>query len=215
MIAKALRRKIFNRRNVKVSYCTTKNVKAHIDSNNRKVLEGDKKEEPARCNCRAEPCPVQGLCGTKDLVYGAKVITEEPNKPVIMRRYVGQTTRKFKIRYGEHKNSFNPPTRELVRNGKTVSIEEQIEEKRKKSELAAYIWKLRDENKLQYTTIQWSIEKRAFPFKNGSKYCDLCAWEKTEIAKGGEDLLNSRTEIFHMCRNIDKFSLRHHLKNPP
>ena len=42
--------------------------------------------------------------------------------------------------------------------------------------LSNHIWKLKDRNE-QYT-LEWSIKTRAFSFKSGSKYCDLCLSEK-------------------------------------
>ena len=122
--------------------------------------------------------------------------------------YFGQTTRPFKERYTEHKYSFSTPKKELTRaEGKTVTIEDQIQEKRNKSELANHIWDLKSQKK--DFTIEWKIERRALPYKNGSKFCDLCAWEKTYIALGDPSTtLNSRNEIFHKCRIRTRFTLQ-------
>ena len=59
---------------------------------------------------------------------------------------------------------------------------DQIEEKKNKSELAAYIWKLKEQKKT--FKVSWSIVKRAWPYNPGSKQCDLCACEKTFISMG-------------------------------
>ena len=62
--------------------------------------------------------------------------------------------------------------------------------------------------------INWFIEKRAWPYKPGSKQCDLCACEKTFITMGDPGhTLNRRNEIFHKCRNRTKFLLKNFL--PP
>ena len=55
-------RKYFNRSTVKVSYSTTKNMKAHLDKHNRQVLKPKLDATgPSGCNCRnvrKEPCPL-------------------------------------------------------------------------------------------------------------------------------------------------------------
>ena len=64
--------------------------------------------------------------------------------------------------------------------------------------------------------MKWSIAKKAHNYKNGDKYCDLCATEKTLIALGEpETMLNKRTEIFRKCTKMNDFKLSHFLKKPP
>ena len=82
--------------------------------------------------------------------------------------------------------------------------------------MAAHIWALKEKGK-QYR-INWKIHRRAFPYRNGTKYCDLCANEKTSIGLGDpKTTLNSRSEILHKCRNKSKFLLSNFLpkKKPP
>ena len=205
--------KLFNKKNVKLSYRTGRNFKAHMDSNNKAKLRGKSTVEEKKCNCTKDPCPVQGQCGASNVAYSANVKTEEANNNVDIKTYFGQTTRSFKERFTEHKYSFSTPKKELPRGeGKIATIEDQIAEKRNKSELADYIWGLKKEKKP--FTIEWKIEKRAVPYKNGARYCDLCAIEKTCIALGDpSSTLNSRNEIFHKCRNRTKFTLQNFL--PP
>ena len=187
--------KLFNRNNVKVSYCTTRNVKAHIDEHNRRVLNDKGEEGQSGCNCRSKAnCPLKGKCQTKNLVYQADVLSDNNNKKMT---YYGQTKRTFKARYTEHKTSFN--------NSKVGHL---------KSELAAYVWKLKKEN-TDYE-IQWSIKKTGFAYRNGVKNCDLCAWEKLSIALGDpESTLNSRTEILAKCRMKRKYKLSNFITKPP
>ena len=60
--------------------------------------------------------------------------------------------------------------------------------------------------------ITWKIEKRAHPYKIGSSDCNLCAWEKTSIAKSNpKTTLNSRNEIFHKCREKTGYKLKNFL----
>ena len=204
--------KLFNRNNLKVSYRTGRNIKAHIDGHNKSKMSGDKVAETLRCNCR-EQCPLGGRCGTKNVVYKAEVKSVEANNNTI-KTYFGQTMRTVKERITEHKYSFSTPKKALNRaNGRIATIQDQIEEKKNKSELACHIWKLK-ERKQKYS-IDWKIVKRALPYTKGSRYCDLCANEKTFIALGDPtSTLNSRNEIFHKCRSKTRFTLQYFHKPP-
>ena len=172
------------------------------------------REPEAKCKCTGT-CPVQGKCRAKNVAYmcGATARDENGNPLDKTQNYNGQTGRTFRERYREHLNSFNTPKKELVRKDKvtgdlkTVSISQQIEEKKEKSELAKYIWQLKEEGK-KFTT-DWSIVKQAFNYKNGQRYCDLCATETTLIALGDPaTTLNKRSEIFHKCRYKARFKLQ-------
>ena len=111
--------------------------------------------------------------------------------------YFGQTKGTFKARFQEHKTSFS-----VQKNGHT------------KSELAAYVWKLKKEGG-RYT-VEWSIKQVGFPYRNEGKHCDLCACEKLSIALGDPDTtLNSRTEILAKCRGKKRFKLSNFYKIPP
>ena len=115
------------------------------------------------------------------------------------------------INYGD--STFSTPKKVLNRKGKLVSIKEQIEEKKTKSELAKHIWSLK-ESKIDFN-IKWRIEKKAFNYKIGSKNCNLCVWERTTIAMADpKSLLNSRNEIFHKCREKTRYMLHNFLKPP-
>ena len=174
--------KLFNRNNMKVSYRTGRNMKTHIDSLNKSKLRGGGPSMPARCNCKKEPCPVQGICGTSNIIYRADVTSKEPNNNTKTMTYFGQTTRAFKTRYGEHKNTFSTPKKPLARREGTASIADQIEEKKNKSELAAHVWQLKEQKK--EFNIRWKIERKSVPYVNGAKACNLCADEKTSICLG-------------------------------
>ena len=61
--------KIFNRNNVKVSYCCTQNVGNIIKSHNKKLINSSNHHEQP-CNCRKkEDCPLEGKCRTKNIIY--------------------------------------------------------------------------------------------------------------------------------------------------
>ena len=183
-----------------MSYSTGRNVKSFISSHNKSILRNKPEMTKRPCNCRKDPCPVGGDCGISGVTYRADVQSEEPKNVTKEMFYTGQTSRCFKQRYVEHKNSFSTPQKVLNRNEKEVQIEEQIEEKKCRSELANYVWELK-ENKKKFS-IKWQILKKAFPHRNGQRYCDLCANEKTSISLSDPaKSLNSRNEIYQKCRS--------------
>ena len=101
---------------------------------------------------------------------------------------------------GEHCTSISTPKKEKTNSSSTVTIKEQIEIKKQKSEFAAHVWKLKEGNRP--FTIKWHIQKRAFPYTNGAKSCDLCSWEKFYILLGDPSTtINSRSELFFRCKS--------------
>ena len=89
--------KILNKNNMKISYCTTQNMKSIVDSHNRKLLAGKQHEDnQGLCNClksRKDNCPLQGKCLTKNLVYRADITDTTSNET---HSYFGQCMRTFK-----------------------------------------------------------------------------------------------------------------------
>ena len=102
--------------------------------------------------------------------------------------YVGLCEPAFKGRYGGHKTSFS----NIKHKGET--------------ELSKYIWELKD-NHVSYS-IKFSVLLQCSPRRAGSDHCNLCAWEKVFIMKGGEGMLNTRDELISKCRHINKFLLK-------
>ena len=202
--------KLFNRQTCKLSYRTTKNMRALIESHNSKVLSKGETTLERTCNCqksRKHLCPLQGKCLTEGLIYRAEVKDEKNSEPMV---YIGQTIRPFKERFNEHKTSFTTPKKDGPKN----TIKQQLEAKKTKSELAAHIWALKEAGTPFTTT--WHIQKRGHAYKNGSKHCDLCAWEKTFIAIGKPTtILNSRNEVFYKCRSQRNFILDNKEKFKP
>ena len=178
--------KYFNRATIKVSYSTTKNMKTMIDKHNKYVL-GPSKEKSngvSGCNCRKkQECPIPDNCLQKSVVYKA-VVKGGPTDMI----YYGLTEDTFKTRWNAHKSSF------------------KHEKQKSKTKLSNYVWKLKGENKPH--EVEWSIKARAFPYKSGSKHCDLCLVEKTTIALADQKFaLNSRSEIMSKCRHKNKYCL--------
>ena len=175
----------FNRATLKMSYSTCRNVKAHVDSHNRNIIQPSVKENPT-CNCRIKAdCPLAGQCSASQIVYQAKVTEEKSGEEKI---YFGQTLRPFKDRYYEH----------------TMAI--KTEKSPHATALSNHIWKLKKAE--ESYKIKWSIKSRAPIYKSGSKICQLCLHEKTAIALCKPSyLLNNRRELLNKCIHKNKFEL--------
>ena len=128
-----------------------------------------------------------GECLTQSLVYTANVRYTEENSPKLA-VYHGSTAGPFKTRWSEHKSSF------------------RLEYKRKSSTLSKLIWNLKEKNIPH--TITWSIERKAEPYKCGSRRCNLCLAEKVIIARSNNpSMINKRSEILNKCRHRNKYLL--------
>ena len=69
--------KIFNRNTIKVSYICTPSMEKIISSRNKKLLSTPQAEE-RMCNCpRNTPCPLDGKCLAKNVIYEAEVTQED------------------------------------------------------------------------------------------------------------------------------------------
>ena len=149
--------KIFNKNNVKVSYSCMPNMKQIINSHNKKILNTPNQNQNEKtCNCEKEPCPLNGNCLVKNIIYRADVKDLNNNTNKI---YIGLNEPTFKVRYANHKNSF------------------KYRKNRTKTELSNYIWDLKDQK--HKFEIKWSIVKECKSAYNSiSKSCNLCLNEK-------------------------------------
>ena len=121
-----------------------------------------------------------------DYIYQATVTTND-NKPD--QTYVGLTSNTFKIRFNNHKNSFN------------------YRRKKHSTELSNYVWDLKDNN-VDFN-IKWKILKQAKPYNNTLNRCNLCLSEKYFIiCKPSLAILNKRNELVSSCRHADKFLIK-------
>ena len=119
-----------------------------------------------------------------EIVYKATVTPENGNSM----SYYGLTENTFKKRWNSHQTSMRHST---YRNA---------------TELSKFIWIQKDSGK-NYD-LEWNVETRAYAFRSGSKYCDLCLSEKTAIALADPDTtLNSRKEMLSKCRHKWKHKL--------
>ena len=134
--------KIFNKRNVKLSYSCVPNMGSIIAQHNKRVLNRlsltDTETPP--CNCRNKRvCPLGGKCRIKCVIYKASICI--PNGKTMSNYCCFETD--FNALYYNHKQSF-----------KTSS-------KRNQTELSNLVWRLRDEGHI--SVIKWSIVCKAKP----------------------------------------------------
>ena len=145
------------------------------------------------CNCRDRPnCPLKGKCLESAIVYQATVTATNPTTATETKEtYIGLTDTTFKIRYGNHKQSFK---NEKLKNA---------------TELSKHIWILK-EKKTDYT-IEWTIVDKAKSYNNSSKRCHLCLQENFYILCHPElASLNQKSGIINSCRHKNKFLLSKH-----
>ena len=136
------------------------------------------------CNCRKkEFCPMNGECLNLCLVYKAEVKTQN-NRHV----YFGASEGEFKTHYNNHTKLF------------------RLKKYAGKTELSKFIWGLKEKG--SNYTISWNVAAKAFPYKCGTRQCDLCLTEKTCIVHANpKGLLNKGTELILKCRHRNTHSL--------
>ena len=179
--------KLFNKNNLKLSFCCLPNVGQIITQHNKKVLRSDQNssENVKQCNCRVKAdCPLRGKCLSRSIIYKATVTSGQSEKI-----YIGCTETTFKERYANHKQSF-----------KNATLSSS-------TALSKHIWSLKRTD-ASYT-LRWDIMAKAMPYKCGTRNCDLCMTEKLEIVCADQkSLLNSRAEIISKCRHRNKYTLK-------
>ena len=179
--------KIFNRNTLKLSYSCMPNMKQKISAHNKAILKSEPNPEPNRCNCRTQPCPLDGNCLAASLVYQATV---ERGDNSSKDTYVGLTEGPFKTRFSSHKYSFSNQAQ------------------RNTTALSKHVWSLKDSGTPYKIT--WRILARARPYSPISKRCNLCTTEKYYIiCHPSLATLNNRNELASSCRHRRKFLLKH------
>ena len=145
-----------------------------ITSRNAQILSTE--EQVTRtCNCRkSNPCPLEGNCLEKNIVYNATVTQENGTKDT----YIGNTT-DFKKRLAVHTQSFN-----------SIQVSQTA--------LSNHIHKLKSKN-IKYS-VTWKRIDRGFPFSPVTNECHLCTKEKFNILFQPElATINSRSEMYASC----------------
>ena len=65
--------KVFNRNNVKVSYCCTQNVGNIINSHNKKLINSSNHHEQPFNYRKKKDCPFEGKCRTENIIYSLNI----------------------------------------------------------------------------------------------------------------------------------------------
>ena len=175
--------KLINKNNTKIAYSCTPNMAMIISGHNKKLIrdhiESKNKTVQRTCNCRrGNPCPLDGKCLTKDLVYKATCTAEsEPSM-----EYIGLTATTFKERYNNYTTSF------------------RNENSGQSTTLKSYYWRMKHLNKNPSVTFQILRLSKSFTPETGR--CALCTAEKLDILNADRrKTLNKRTEIMSICRH--------------
>ena len=148
-----------------------------IAGRNAKILTNE--EKPLRtCSCRKNtPCPLEGKCLEKNLIYNATVTQEDGTQ----NNYIGNTSTDFKSRLAVHRQSF-----------KSSSLNQ--------TSLSKHMHELKKQ-KIEFN-LTWKIIDRGSPFSPVSNQCNLCTNEKFHILFSPElAQLNSRNKIYSNCRH--------------
>ena len=154
-------------------------MKKIISSHNAKIAQEVEEQTEARtCNCtKNATCPLDGKCLLTNIIYQSTV-TQATG---VENTYIGLTARTFKVRWGEHKQSFR-------------------KEGYKPSTLSKHIWALK-RKKIEYS-VSWKLIATAKPYSPVTGVCHLCTREKYYIVFKSElATLNSREEIKSNCRH--------------
>ena len=147
-----------------------------------------KKKDEKPCNCRngVASSPLQGKCiKEQSIIYTCKVTRLDD---LTFETYTGLTDSTFKQRFYGHSNDFKKS------------------KNKNKTMLSKYLWYLK-ENRIPYQ-LNWSILGRAKSFNPVTGVCRLCLLEKYFILYNPKDAtLNSRDELFNICRHKRKYTL--------
>ena len=157
---------------------------------NRRILRNDV-EEGCNCKTNSVPCPLDGNCLVRSVVYKATVTTNQPNLRV--KTYHGMTQESFKQRWYGHNHDF----KHKDKYGTTLSH---------------HVWKIKDleasSQKNFEWNIQWKIKEKAPAYKPGEADCKLCLAEKFHILNERDKIsLNLRSELLSKCRHKAKWKL--------
>ena len=162
-------------------------IKSAINGHNRKILHPSPTIDIRTCKCiNVSQCLLQQTCIDNNILYQANITPVSENSETKVYYGISETT--FKLRYANHKRSFNR------RNHKSDT------------ELSNKFWKLKDNKRS--ANITWEILGRHQSYNTSSKRSSLCLSEKLQIALHRNNyMLNRRTEILNKCRHKNKYAL--------
>ena len=94
--------KLFNRKDVKISYTCLPNIKSIINRNNRKILYPSPTTGRRTCNfINKSQFPLQQRCLSNNILYQPKITPLGDNSETKV--YYGNCETTFKLRYANHK----------------------------------------------------------------------------------------------------------------
>ena len=187
--------KVFNGKNVKVSYCSMSNFASVVNAHKKTVLnENIAKTTCDSCNCRGKAsCPLDDNCLQSGLVYICKAAI--PKITSDYPYYIGLTENSFKAILYKHKSSL------------------RYESKKNATELSNFLWENKHTNR--ETSLEWKIVDKANSYEPGLRNCMLCLTERYHILFSKLSLLNLRSELVKKCRDENKFYLSINKDIPP
>ena len=154
------------------------NMQQKINLHNQKIKNTETAETRRKCNCSGQmgPCPMNGNCLVKSVVYKAEVCDENQNTET----YTGLTSRTFKDRFYNHRSSFNH------------------EDSEHSTTLSTHIWKLKNDG--TNFNIKWEVLAKARAFNPNTRKCSLCIKEKFLIMFNPSGAsLNQRSEFLPLA----------------
>ena len=146
------------------------NVRILICASNKSKIRMQQAQEPV-CKCRQRPCPLNGQCSIRDVVYRADI--RDAPEPYF---YIGSTAVKFIQSFHLYKHSFN---NRGSRNSTSLSM---------------ILWQLRNQG--HDPKVAFSVISQTKSAGTCSPTCNLCLWEKLQIInKWSPHLLYSRNKV--------------------
>ena len=165
-----------------------RNTKSIVNGQNKRILK-EVRQSNKRCNCPSNTiCPLKGECLSENTLYAGTVSSNFPNYR--KKEYAGISAPPWKLRYGNHKLSFNK--RHYA-----------------KCEIAEEAWRIKDQG--GDLSIEWRIIGHAPAYNPIAKKCNLCIAEKVYIAENMDNehpnLINKRDESINKCLHRNKYAL--------
>ena len=148
------------------------------------IRQSESSKNERTCNCpKTKTCPFEGKCLLENVIYQAKVKSENSEET-----YIGLTSNTFKSRLSNHRKSM------------------KYEKYRHDTTLSLHTWDLKDKN--VNFEIDWKLIGRAQTFNPISGICNLCTLEKYHILfNSNQATLNRREEFTNFCRHKSKLLL--------
>ena len=98
--------KLFNQSNVKINYSCLSKIKSIINVHNRNTLYQSPIIGRRTCNCiNIAQCPLQQKCLSNNILRQANITSIDENSETKV--YYGTCETTFKLRYANHRKSFN------------------------------------------------------------------------------------------------------------